>query len=1052
MKGDFTRFTFDAEKRYRNVLTQQGRVTVDADPNEQQFITSHRIETEAADLIGGCGAPLHDAGFKITPAGANLTIGAGRFYVDGILCENRTNNLSINSQPDLPTDGVVVLADGSSVPISDAQVTPGVYHAYLDVWLRHVTAIEDGSIREIALGGPDTATRVKTTWQVRLFRLGNLGASFNCLSQSEAFNNLKQGATGKMRARAQTGAADDKPCVVPPGAGFRRLENQLYHVEVHKGGALGAATFKWSRDNGSVVTNWKSASPNPTTPATHLDLVVGSIGRDKVLRFAGGQWVELTDDTREETGRAGLFAQVVKAEGEIVTIDTTTAFPPGPINIANFTKNPKVRRWDFRDKPADMKIVQPAAPNDWLKLEDGLEVRFEPGNYRAGDYWLIPARTVEPFIEWPKDALNQAAALPPHGIEHHYCRLAVVTLNAAKQWVDVRDCRKLFPPVTELTSMFYVSGEGQEVTPNLTIIPNLTGLPPEQFHKLAQPLKVGVANGQWPVQGAKVRFELVTPNSGRLNGIGNVVEVDTLVDGIATCEWELRWAVPTNPPTVPALLPSQQVKATLLKADGQPSVHLPVIFTANLSVASLVAYNPAACPDLTAAKAITVQAAIDELCKRKPGGGCSVTVGPTGQFPTLNEAVKALLAEGRRELCICLLPGSHGLTENLGIIGKGEITLKLEGCGRGSRLLGQKFGMAFSGLAGVTLAGIDFDLRENENPLQIRDCQHVTITDCDVVGSGNNGTLLMLEEAGRVWIENSMLANYETTRFTLHRNILNNTPFTPLFETVNQRAFERDLSEITAKTATTPASKRQEIAASIKGKADGAPELGPEERGAYNLLIQTLNAAVLPVNRLASNLLLLRRGLINASNARAIVIINPRNDVSLADNTVLGLLSLYGPGGRNQLTLEMLRQMMNGGFKTRALFNTTEHTLSLRNNHLSRLALADKFIDFLMEVFKPANGASPAVEIENVFTWLALTDNLFDSGGAQMLGRHCSLSTNRLNDTIAISPDLAPSFGVALGETGTYLANSSVLSTTLDVLHKQPAQIGANINVRINGL
>src|SRR5262245_15614526 len=831
MKGDFTRFTFDAEKHYRNVLTQQGRVTVEADPNEQQFITSYRIETEAADLIGGCGAPLHDAGFKIDPAGADLTIGAGRFYVDGVLCENETNNLSINSQPDLPADGVVVLANGSAVPISDAQVTPGVYQAFLDVWLRHVTALEDGSIREIALGGPDTATRVKTTWQVRLFRLGDLGASFNCLSQSAAFDNLKLGTTGKMRARTQAGAADDKPCVVPPGAGFRRLENQLYRVEVHNGGPLGAATFKWSRDNGSVVTNWKSASPNPANPANHVDLVVGSIGRDKVLRFAGGQWVELTDDTREESGRTGTFAQVVKAEAEIVTVDLTTAFPPGPINIANFPKKPKVRRWDFRDKPADMKIVQPAAPNDWLKLEDGLEVRFEAGQYRTGDYWLIPARTVEPFIEWPKDTLNQPAALSPHGVERHYCKLALLTLNAAKQWVDPRDCRKLFPPVTELTSMFYVSGDGQEVMPDLTIIPSLTSPKPEEFNKLPRPLKVGVANGQWPVGGAKVRFELVTLDSGRLNGVGaavvvntgadgmaDAVVVDTSVDGIATCEWELRWAVPTNPPTTPTLLPSQQVRATLLKADGQPSVHLPVIFTANLSVASQVAYNPAACPDLTKANAITAQAAIDELCKRKPGGGCSVTVGPTGQFQTLIEAVKALLAEGRKELCICLLPGSHDLTENLQITGKNDITLKLEGCGRGSRLFGQKFNLVFNGLAGVTLAGIDFDLRGNENPLQIRNCQQATITDCDLLGAGANGALLTLENAGRVWIENSVIVNYEIPRFTLHRSILKNSQFAPLFEPVNPRAFDLVLSGATVEVAGMPARERQAMAADIKAE------------------------------------------------------------------------------------------------------------------------------------------------------------------------------------------------------------------------------------------
>ena len=44
----------------------------------------------------------------------------------------------------------------------------GTFLVYLDVWERHLTAIEDGHIREVALGGPDTATRAKVVWQVKV--------------------------------------------------------------------------------------------------------------------------------------------------------------------------------------------------------------------------------------------------------------------------------------------------------------------------------------------------------------------------------------------------------------------------------------------------------------------------------------------------------------------------------------------------------------------------------------------------------------------------------------------------------------------------------------------------------------------------------------------------------------------------------------------------------------------------------------------------------------------------------------------------------------------
>lgn len=1058
MKGDFTRFTFNADKQYRNVLTQQGRVTVDADPNEQQFITSHRIETEAADVIGDCGAPFHAAGFGLAVSGSNLTLSQGRFYVDGILCENTVNNRSIAAQPDLPANGVVVFPDGASAPLNDAKVTPGVYIAFLDVWLRHITALQDDAIREKALGGPDTATRLKTTWQVKLLRVGDAGTPFNCLSNSPLFNTLQAGTSGKMRARAQAAAADDKPCVVPPGAGFQRLENQLYRVEVHQGGGLGGATFKWSRDNGSLVVSLKQVSANPGN-ANHADLTVSSIGRDKVLRFTGGQWVELTDDTHEETARPGILVQVVKAEGEIITVDRATAFDansatfPAPINLADFPKNAVVRRWDFTDKPKDLKIVQPASPNDWLKLEDGLEVKFENGDYRSGDYWLIPARTVEPYLEWPKEAVNTPAALQPFGVEHHYCRLAVVSLTntapdpatrvTSRQWALLSDCRNIFPPVTELTSLFYVSGDGQEVMPNLT-------QPAATLFPLPQPLKVGIANGQWPVKDATVRFELLTPNSGDLNGLGNTFETLTGADGIATCNWSLRWAVPTSSPTNPVLLPSHQVKATLLKADGTPARHLPVIFTANLSLAERVAYDPAKCPDL--AGITNVQDAIDKLCERKPGGGCSVTVGKDGQFATLNDAIKSLLAQQLNDICICLLPGVHALTENL-IVQHNTLTLKLEGCGRGSHLQAQRFQIQFLGLNGVTLSGIDFSFTENDSPLVFSDCDQVTISDCDLIGSPRNaskGSLVTLVGNGRTWIENNVLANYDRARFELHQALVKPIAAGGLFQITNPRVIDKLVEAISAKLAALAAAERRRMADELKNNVGSVGrELNNDETTAYGGLISVLQGEQAVTKSLPPLLISLRKAVIGSSIARALTIIRPLTDVSLEDNTIIGLLSLYGLGGSLSLP-ERIGPIVDL-FKRITQFSQAHATLSLRNNHLTRMVLGD---DFLTEFFKKFTsqipGALPTVfEVDDVFGWLALTDNSFNTGNNQWLGKHCSFSANRLLATQALSPNVIDSYGIVMAETGSYVANSSVQASTLSALQKRVSEKAANLNVNV---
>ncbi len=90
--------------------------------------------------------------------------------------------------------------------------------------------------------------------------------------------------------------------MVPPSAGYRRLENQLYRVEVHQAGPRASATFKWSRDNGTVVTSVEKISGK--------DVIVHDLGPDDVLGFADGQWVELTDDALELAGTPGQLLQI----------------------------------------------------------------------------------------------------------------------------------------------------------------------------------------------------------------------------------------------------------------------------------------------------------------------------------------------------------------------------------------------------------------------------------------------------------------------------------------------------------------------------------------------------------------------------------------------------------------------------------------------------------------------------------------------------------------------------------------------------------------------
>ena len=450
MKGDFSRSSFDPGKHFSGVRMQQGRVQLDADWNENLDLLRHRIETEAIDVIGQCGVPVHAPAFGVVGTLADLSaaeqawLGAngvpallspdfyltqGRAYVDGLLVE-MDHSLPFSQQP-------FVLPHGQALP-----ATAATYLLYLDVWERHITAIEDPSIREVALGGPDTATRTQVIWQAVLANVGASGATVTC---SDHLAPWPVPSTGTLKAQTVPVSDPGDPCAVPLGAGYKRLENQLYRVEIHKGSdAAGGPTWKWSRDNGSVAV----AVTGFAVDGDSSKLSVASLGRDDVLGLHKLDWVEVLDDATELAGQPGLLVQITGIDSNNV-LELSAAATGFDIN-----GHPKVRRWDS-DGNAGIGLALAAG---FLDLEGGVQVEFDTtGTYRTGDYWLIPARTVPGQfgdIQWPQDAGGNALAMPPAGIVHHYCRLAILSIgpdaSGTLGFTLLEDCRKKFPPLTEL--------------------------------------------------------------------------------------------------------------------------------------------------------------------------------------------------------------------------------------------------------------------------------------------------------------------------------------------------------------------------------------------------------------------------------------------------------------------------------------------------------------------------------------------------------------------------------------------------------------------------
>jgi uncharacterized protein DUF6519 len=460
LKGDFSRSTFrNAKKnRYNKVKMQQGRVQIDADWNEQIDIIDYYHRTSLVDIIGKSGAPENEnAGFNITPScdtntSGNYKIGAGRYYVDGILIENEVD-VDASDQLDLPI--VEVSSKDDKVKKSPALPdSPGTYLVYLDVWERHITALDDPEIKDSALGGPDTSTRSKIIWQVKLHKIKpsdktkkQTPGCFTPIPSWDSIVNPSSPPTGRLQARSN------------PQAGYRGLENQLYRVEIHDEGIWdydndddkknkkARPTFKWSRDNGIVVTKVTQISQS------EHKIKVTSSGKDKLLSFdvMPRPWVEVIDDRHELWGLPGTFVRLVDVKEHELIFDPDN-LQGEPLTDENYPSrfNPKVRRWDSNAGLIDVRV--PTANSGYLELEDGVQIKFsDKGLYRTGDYWLVPARTIRADVEWTRSE-DIPDPLVPEGIQHYYCRLALMEYNgeSIKQIVD---CRKFISKLTNISKL-----------------------------------------------------------------------------------------------------------------------------------------------------------------------------------------------------------------------------------------------------------------------------------------------------------------------------------------------------------------------------------------------------------------------------------------------------------------------------------------------------------------------------------------------------------------------------------------------------------------------
>ena len=402
--------------------------------------------------------------------------------VNGTLSESETPS-ELEQTDTVKLRRLLTYRTQADYPILDrSPVSAGDYLAYLDVWERHITVIDDQEIRETALNVPDTATRTKTVWQLKLQPISPSTGGQELAPETEWKNYLRdrQSRTALMNACArlcsngQTGRASS-------------LDNQLYRVEIHQAGktpqeppnlqtgkisdlqtavtsespSQAIATFKWSRDNGSTASAIDRIEKNV--------IRIQATSDDAWASSTPGQWIEITSEANELKAEPGVMVPLIRA------IDNKLEFDESQMINGPIPPNAKtVRRWDY----TTIQAAQGAIPvqNEWVELEAGIRVKFDPNSsYETGDYWMIPARSGPSDIEWPNDQAvpnPQPLAQPRRGIAHQYALLATVKVENPNLFTptDLQDQRLVFPPLTRCLDRAGGTIEGDlEIQGNLSV-------------------------------------------------------------------------------------------------------------------------------------------------------------------------------------------------------------------------------------------------------------------------------------------------------------------------------------------------------------------------------------------------------------------------------------------------------------------------------------------------------------------------------------------------------------------------------------------------------
>lgn len=488
---DISRFLLQPNKHYSAVHMQQGRVIVDSDWNERANIEAEDLRASLLDIICSKGTP--NDGMMISNAelvedpfpSYNFNIGVGSYYLGGLRFAVDQNSETFLAQHDW-----LQIDDGDQLP--DPVTEPRIDLVYVSGWEQPVTAVEDSELREVALGGRDTSTRVKrfrrfmvranvgTTDFSNAFTVVTDGLIAGCPHSSYDPETCEWRSGGRLEVGFVNSGKEEDLCADPAATGYVAAENQAIRVELREG-----SKWVWGFDNASKLYRVKVGAVGVGT--TTLSFLTEPADLPSMPR--AGQVVELLPWGALLPNRE----KVAEAQGVITTVSTSydptaktliigAAVSTSWIdwlaahieyhNLADGDEEQEylyLRVWDRGAElvdgghPAELDVDVGGVAKTLGST--GLSVKFFKGGI-PGDYWIIAARPSTPELVTPWDLATEDG-VPPHGPHRFIAPLAVIEWTEGEGEMEgemvpaVSDCRTKLRRLCEGGCCTVTVGDGE---------------------------------------------------------------------------------------------------------------------------------------------------------------------------------------------------------------------------------------------------------------------------------------------------------------------------------------------------------------------------------------------------------------------------------------------------------------------------------------------------------------------------------------------------------------------------------------------------------------